>query len=445
MFPKEFEERMKKILKSEYVDFENAMNEAPQKAFHVNTKKISVEDFLEICPFEVEKIPYAENGFYFSEEKIGNHPFHHAGMIYVQEPSAQAPVNCINPEPDWTVLDMCAAPGGKTSQIACQIPDGFLFSNEYVSSRCKILSGNIERMGYENVAVINCDAQTIGKNFTEFFDLIICDAPCSGEGMFRKEENAISQWSMENVEKCAVRQLEILENIKASLKKGGIMVYSTCTYSLDENEELIETFLKNNPDFYLIETPEEIKLSSSQGIGNSKNIEYTRRFYPHVNKGEGQFVAVLKKEEVENTPKEIKDILLPLTKQEEKIVWEFLDETLISYNKKKIKKHNGSIIYIDENIKIPKVPVFLCGVKLGTVQKNYFQPHHQLFTALGHLFRNKINLTNDEAEKYLHGETIPCEFDKGWCAVCIKNVAMGGGKAVNKTLKNHYPKGLRTL
>jgi len=442
MFPKEFEERMKELLKNEYEAFESALNEAPVKAFHVNTKKISVEDFLKINPFDTEKIPYAKNGFYFSDGKIGNHPYHHAGMIYVQEPSAQAPVNCIKPEKDWKVLDMCAAPGGKSSQIACQIPNGFLFSNEYVSSRCKILSGNIERMGYENTAVINCDAQTIGKNFTEYFDLIICDAPCSGEGMFRKEENAVSEWSLENVEKCAIRQLEIIENIKNALKKGGTLVYSTCTYSLEENEELIKTFLENNPDFYLTETPEEIKNNSSQDIGN---MEYTRRFYPHINKGEGQFVAVLKKKEGENTPKEIKDTLLPLTKQEEKIVCEFLDETLTSYDKKKIKKHNDSIIYIDEDIKIPKVPVFLCGVKLGTVQKNYFQPHHQLFTALGHLFRKKINLSLKEAEKYLHGETIPCEFNKGWCAVCIEDVAMGGGKAVNKTLKNHYPKGLRTL
>ncbi len=442
MFPKEFEKRMKELLKNEYEAFESALSEAPVKAFHVNTKKISVEDFLKINPFDTEKIPYAENGFYFSDGKIGNHPYHHAGMIYVQEPSAQAPVNCIKPEKDWKVLDMCAAPGGKSSQIACQIPNGFLFSNEYVSSRCKILSGNIERMGYENTAVINCDAQTIGKNFTEYFDLIICDAPCSGEGMFRKEENAVSEWSLENVEKCAIRQLEIIENIKNALKKGGTLVYSTCTYSLEENEELIKTFLENNPDFYLTETPDEIKNNSSQGIGN---MEYARRFYSHINKGEGQFVAVLKKEMGENSPKEIKDILLPLTKQEEKIACEFLDEALTSYDKKKIKKHNDSIIYIDENIKIPKVPVFLCGVKLGTVQKNYFQPHHQLFTALGHLFRKKINLSLNEAEKYLHGETIPCEFDKGWCAVCIENVAMGGGKAVNKTLKNHYPKGLRTL
>lgn len=202
--PTEFCERMKGLLGDSYGDFLKSYTETPVRAFRVNTDKISVEEFLKINPFDTEKIPYVENGFYFTDEKIGNHPFHHAGMIYVQEPGAMAPAECIDLEPDWCVLDMCSAPGGKSSQLKNKLGEnGILVSNEIIPSRCKILTGNVERLGLKNVVTTCMDTGKLAKNFPDSFDLIMVDAPCSGEGMFRKDDVAIDEWSEDNVKNCA--------------------------------------------------------------------------------------------------------------------------------------------------------------------------------------------------------------------------------------------------
>lgn len=233
MLPIDFTKRMKKLLGEEYGKFEASYSEDPVRSFRINTNKISKENFEKINPFGGEKIPYAENGFYFSGDGIGNHPYHHAGMIYIQEPSAMAAVESVDIQPDWNILDLCASPGGKSTQAASQNPDGVLVSNEIVLSRCKTLTGNIERMGFQNVITTCADAKRIAALYNEAFDLVIVDAPCSGEGMFRKDENAQKEWSVENVLHCAERQREILDKIKTTVKPGGLLLYSTCTFSLE--------------------------------------------------------------------------------------------------------------------------------------------------------------------------------------------------------------------
>ena len=225
--PSEFSKRMKTLLGNEYEKYEKALLEEPVRAFRVNSDKISCKDFEKINIFGNKKIPYVENGYYLEFDKIGNHPFHHAGLIYVQEPGAMAPAECIDIRPDWKILDMCAAPGGKSTQIKNKLGEnGVLVSNEIIPSRCKILTGNIERLGLKNVVTTCMDTKKLAKTFPKTFDLIMVDAPCSGEGMFRKEEISIDEWSSENVRMCAERQKEILENAVCALKDGGYIVYA---------------------------------------------------------------------------------------------------------------------------------------------------------------------------------------------------------------------------
>ena len=448
MLPIDFLNRMKEILGAEYDRFLSAYSENPVRSFRVNTNKISKENFEKVNPFGGEKIPYEENGFYFSCDGIGNHPYHHAGMIYIQEPSAMAAVASVNIQPDWNILDLCASPGGKSTQAAAQNTDGILVSNEIVPSRCKTLTGNIERMGFRNVITTCADAKRIASLYGEVFDLVIVDAPCSGEGMFRKDENAQKEWSIENVLHCAQRQSEILDEIKTTVKPGGFLLYSTCTFSLEENEKNVDLFLSTNKNFELIEVNDCVKKYTSDGIKfvgcNTDNIALCRRFYPHIARGEGQFIALMKKTDgfgIEELPP---NALGEISKNEQNIIFDFLDETLTDYNKNAVKKYKENFVYFDSDFPVPN-GAFSCGVTIGSLQKKYIKPHHQFFSAMGNLFKQKIELNTEQAKKYIHGETVDCDFDKGWCVVTIDGCPIGGAKAVNGTAKNHYPKGLRTL
>ena len=224
--PQEFLERMKCLLGEQYEDFIKSYDLAPVKAFRVNTDRISLSDFEKINIFGKEKIPYVKNGFYLDYDKVGNHPYHHAGLIYVQEPAAMAPSECIDIEPDWKILDMCAAPGGKSTQLKNKLGEkGILVSNEIIPSRCKILTGNIERLGLHNTITTCMDTAKLSNTFPKTFDLIMVDAPCSGEGMFRKDDIAIEEWSVDIVEMCAKRQAEILENAVKLLNVYTIVVF----------------------------------------------------------------------------------------------------------------------------------------------------------------------------------------------------------------------------
>ena len=332
--PKEYESRMKALLREDFESYLNELQNPPVKAFRVNTDKISLEDFEKINVFGAEKIPYVENGYYLDYEKVGNHPYHHAGLIYVQEPAAMAPAECVDIKPDWFVLDMCAAPGGKSTQLKNKLGEnGVLVSNEIISSRCKILTGNIERLGLKNTVVTCMDTEKLASRFQNTFDLVMVDAPCSGEGMFRKEEIAVSEWSNENVLMCAKRSAEILENAVKTLKSGGYIVYATCTFSLEENEMTIDAFLQNHPEFELVPANERVVKSTADGVKFSgckcENIHFARRFYPHIAKGEGQFMAVL-----HHKGEKMTNALYNAPKPKiDKIITDFLDDTLINYDK----------------------------------------------------------------------------------------------------------------
>ncbi|MBR3788403.1 MAG: RNA methyltransferase [Clostridia bacterium] len=446
--PIDFENRMKNLLGDEFESYKNSLEEEPVRSFRINTNKISLEDFNKIDVFNTEKIPYSPTGFYFDYEKIGNHPYHHAGMIYVQEPGAMAPAECMELEDDWVILDMCSAPGGKSTQLRNKLGEkGILVSNEIIPSRCKILTSNIERLGLKNTITTCMDSGRLARLYPETFDLIMVDAPCSGEGMFRKEQIAIDEWSKENVEKCAIRQMEILENSSKCLKNGGYIVYATCTFSLEENEMLIDAFLNSHPEFELLRVNEEVEKNTSDGIFfdgcRCENIHYTRRVYPHKNKGEGQFMALL-----HNTDPERQTELKKSKSRNLKIdetVFDFLDSVLTTYDKDSVKMNNDTPIYFTGDFDTTKATVYMKGVTIGEIKKNYIQPHHQFFMAMGESFKRKIELSVDseEIKKYLHGEEFSTTCENGWAVVTINGCSLGGVKVVNGRAKNHYPKGLR--
>lgn len=447
--PVEFTERMKKLLGDEFEEFISAVNGNPVKGFRVNTEKIILEDFEKINVFGKEKIPYIENGFYLDFEKAGNHPYHHAGMIYIQEPGAMAPAECVKIEKDWKILDMCASPGGKSTQMKNKLGEkGILVSNEIVPSRCKILTGNIERLGLKNCITTCMDTSRLAKTFPETFDLIMVDAPCSGEGMFRKDDTAISEWSVQNVKMCAERQAEILENAVKCLKDGGYIVYATCTFSLEENEMTVANFLGNHPEFEIVPVAEKVKNHTSDGIFydgcTCENIRFARRFYPHKSKGEGQFMAVLRNK---NERYESRKAAQKKQEKIDKSVFDFLDSTLAYYDKENVLLYNGNPVYFTPDFEVKKGTAFSCGVTVGEICKNYIKPHHQFFMAMGKNFKRKIELSpeSDEIKKYLRGEEFATDCENGWAVVTVNGASVGGVKVSGGKAKNHYPKGLRIV
>ena len=364
----------------------------------------------------------------------------------MQDPGAMSALSAIDIEPDWWVADLCSAPGGKSSQVAERLGEGgFLLSNEYVPKRAKIVVSNFERLGVRRALVTSLDTADIARMFDSRFDLVVCDAPCSGEGMFRKSEDAVEMWSEEGVALCAARQKEIIENACRLVKGGGYLLYSTCTYSREENEDVVGYLLENHPEFRLVPVKEELRSATHDGLP-----PYTesRRFYPHVTPGEGQFVALLKKDDDGKPCKiNIKDDSRPLSKQEESAVLSFFRESLKEIPEGRLRKVGENIVLIEHGCPIPARGVFMSGILIGEVRGGMIIPSHQLYTTLGGLFKRQIELSPypELVEKYLLGEEIesPDADARGFVAILFRGAPLGGGKASGGRIKNHYPKGLR--
>lgn len=456
MLPEKFEKRMKSLLGDDFSDFERAMNEEAVRALRVNLIKSSPEALLARGTLKLSEISYADNAFFENgSEKIGRTPEHHAGEIYVQDPGAIAALSALDIKRGWHVLDLCAAPGGKSSQAAERIGDeGFILANEYVPKRAKILVSNFERLGIKNAMVTSLDTAEFKKHFDGHFDLVILDAPCSGEGMFRKNAEAVSEWSEENVILSAKRQKEILENAAPLVKSGGYLLYSTCTFSLEENEMQIDGFLSRHPEFTLQKCRDELISATSDGISFegalSENLNLTRRFYPHVSRGEGQFAALMKKETAEAPKKQTilyKDASREPSREEMRALTDFFRENLVKTPDGKIRKCGENLVLISHGVPLLPKSVFSAGVLIGELSKGTFHPSHQFFSAYGKLFKRQLSLKSDDARlsRYLSGEEIDApEIDgRGFVAVLYENAPLGGGKLSSGRLKNHYPKGLR--
>ena len=403
--PIEFEKKMKAFLGNEWDDFLYSYDNNRFQALRFNTLKVqSPEERMRILKTlkisSDKKVSWANEAYYFDENvRPGKHPYHEMGLYYIQEPSAMSAAALLAPKPGMRVLDLCAAPGGKSTQLATYLGDsGLLVSNEINTQRSRILSQNIERMGIKNAIVTNEDSFVLASHFPGFFNAIQVDAPCSGEGMFRKLPEAIEQWSMENVAICAARQKEILDNAAVMLKPGGTIVYSTCTFSKEENEDVIEYFLERHPDFTL---------------------EEMERFWPHKVDGEGHFVAKLvrrgcvdtdlkadRKTKKNKNSKNRKNETKPaLTKENMKLLSEFLDET-ISEDMAAWIKNSRLVMFGEQLYRLPDMEVDIKGLKvqraglhIGEFKKQRFEPSHSLALALKlNDAKNVVKLTCDNPQ-----------------------------------------------
>lgn len=456
--PIEFEKKMKAFLGDEWDDFLYSYDNNRFQALRFNTLKVQSQEermrILKVLGISSDKrVSWADEAYYFDENvRPGKHPYHEMGLYYIQEPSAMSAAALLAPKPGMRVLDLCAAPGGKSTQLATYLGDsGLLVSNEINTQRSRILSQNIERMGIKNAIVTNEDSFVLASHFPGFFNAIQVDAPCSGEGMFRKLPEAIEQWSMENVAICAARQKEILDNAAVMLKPGGMIVYSTCTFSKEENEDVIEYFLERHPDFTL---------------------EEMERFWPHKVDGEGHFVAKLvrrgcvdtdlkadRKTKKNKNSKNRKNETKPaLTKENMKLLSEFLDET-ISEDMAAWIKNSRLVMFGEQLYRLPDMEVDIKGLKvqraglhIGEFKKQRFEPSHSLALALKlSEAKNVVKLTWDDPQTtgFFNGQSVmlsdeqTAECKKGWALVCVDGYTAGWGKVNGTQVKNHYPKGLR--
>ena len=426
--PAEFLERMKNELGENFAGFLKSYDNPPQKGIRVNTLKISVEDFEKISPLPLDgRTAWEERGFYIKQsDGAGRTVEHAAGMYYSQEPSAMSPVAGLGVKKGDRVLDLCAAPGGKTTQIAAYLQgEGELVANDVDLKRCEILKSNLERLGVRNCIVTFSKPKALAEHYPDYFDKILVDAPCSGEGMFKKEENAIPEWSLENVRVCALRQTEILGAAYGMLAGGGRMVYSTCTFARQEDEEQVEGFLKAHPDMELLEM---------------------RKLYPHEVRGEGHFYAVMQKKSGEKT--ELKPVQYKCDKLYENLYREWESETLKI--KIPILNQRGPSLYgFFAPVHVPRLGcgVILrgAGVFLGSPSNDgkRFEISHNLAMCLNKDEAKCVEVDRDTALKYLRGLTFECGSSNGWRLVTYLNCPLGWCKVVNGIAKNHLPKGLR--
>lgn len=446
--PEEFKDRMKKLLGEEYDEYIATYERKKVQGIRVNTLKIDRDSFKKISPFELKApIPWEERGFYIEEEKPGKHPYHAAGLYYVQEPSAMAVASSLGIKKGDRVLDLCAAPGGKSTQAASYLEgEGVLVANEIEGKRARILSENIERCGIKNAIVTNNSPDELEKHFLGYFDRIIVDAPCSGEGMFKKEEAAIDEWSLENVIRCSIRQKNILESAEKMLKPGGYLIYSTCTFSLEENEMIIEDFLNKHNNFKIAEIDKKDGFSRGfYDLVNNIELRKSIRLFPHKLRGEGHFMCLLQKQDGDNWSE--KPFKSNIKREDLKDYIAFIKDNLkISIDKNMFLA--GENLY-SLPVGIPEIKglrILRAGIHLGSFKKNRFEPNHALAMVLKHgeAIRDvKLNYRSNEVLSYLRGDTLPADIEDGWYIVNVDGYPLGWGKVSRGILKNHYPKGLR--
>lgn len=475
--PEKFAKRMQDMLGEAYPAFLRSYDEEKYQSLRVNTLKGEKEQFVALASFTTGEVAWEKNGFYYGADvQPGKHPWHEAGVYYIQEASAMAPAAYLEAKPGERILDLCAAPGGKTTQIASYIQGkGLLVCNEIHPQRAKILAENVERMGIANALVTNETPQKLADVFDGFFDRILVDAPCSGEGMFRKNEEAQTEWSPENVQLCADRQDEILDCADGMLKPNGRLVYSTCTFAPEENEGSIARFLQRHPDYEILEVPLLGGMESGVPSWGDTNtlLARTVRLWPHKCKGEGHYLAVLQKKgeagasyegfskygyeygvfpEKDGNAKGKKGKEKGKTKTDVvKLVSAFQEENLKT---DLFSIENQGLLTFGEQVYLlPKgmpalhgLKVLRPGLHLGTIKKERFEPSHALALYLKPQQAVRVmELSEQESQAaaFIQGQTLNHEGEKGWYLITVDGYSLGWGKLAGQVMKNHYPKGLR--
>ncbi|MGM9858667.1 MAG: NOL1/NOP2/sun family putative RNA methylase [Bacilli bacterium] len=429
----DFAEHLKKYLSSDEINkLITSFNDEDEHALLLNTKKVSKESFLNIFP-NIIPHPIVKNGFLYNKEEyqFGKNYMHDAGVYYLQEPSAMIVAHLLNPNENDIVLDMCAAPGGKTIQSSLLMNnDGIIIANDLSYPRAKILSSNVERMGRKNVIVTSMDLHRLNHLFKGKFTKIILDAPCSGSGMFRKDPKFIEDWTYEKVLKCSQTQKELIDLAYELLKDDGTLVYSTCSYSYEENEEVIQYALNKYQNLEILDIEENKYFKTYQNLGI--------HLFPSIFKGEGHYICLLHK--IGNPSSST----LPTIKSQTKLTKDLLNFlNQYNLNSNNIININNSIYLQPYNMDLSNISTLRIGLKICEINKNNIVPDY----ALSHYLdsSNSIELTEVQKDMYLHGETfsIDKKLSNGYYIVSYNRINLGFVKYVDGILKNHYPKGLR--
>ncbi|MBR6794004.1 MAG: hypothetical protein IKM48_06605 [Clostridia bacterium] len=419
----------------EWIDLAPWVDQPPLEGVRFNPKKLDRKTFETLAPFALRPSPFYEEGYYLPEgETDGNHPYHLAGMYYFQEPSAMSAVTALQLQGEERVLDLCAAPGSKATAIASRLTGGLLVANEIQASRARILMENMERMGVSRAVITNNDSAAIAGALPEYFDKVLVDSPCSGEGMFRKYPRILEEWTEDLVALCRERSREVLENAAKTLRPGGRLVYSTCTFNLEENEKTILWFLENHPDFHVVDT------GISGGRAGFLGLHQAVRIFPE-DGGEGHFVCAMEREGAAEGRK------APLFKAEKHLeaaeaLRELLKEPLHGN-----LLQRGSYYYLaDEDLPNPAgLRILRAGRQVLELKGRQWKPAHHLPMSLPkEAFRYALELDLAEARRYVNGQTVPCK-ERGYGVVTVAGVPLGWIKSSDGVGKNHYPKGLRTL
>jgi 16S rRNA C967 or C1407 C5-methylase (RsmB/RsmF family)/NOL1/NOP2/fmu family ribosome biogenesis protein len=454
-FPEEFRARMAELLgPQETAELLRALSE-PAVGLRVNSLRLTPERFLEIAPFQLEPLPFPEEGFRVTGgPRPGRHPFHDAGLYYLQDPGAMAVGALVDPRPGERVLDLAAAPGGKATHLAARMRGrGLLVANDVSPARARELAGNLERCGVRNALVLTEPADRLAERFSGWFDRVLLDAPCSGESMFPKSEAARSDWSPAAVLGCARRQGDLILEAARMVRPGGLLVYSTCTFSPEENEGVVAALLTARPDFELAELPPIPGADAARADwlgpvdGPAPDLSRALRLWPQRVPGAGHFVAAFRR--IGGEPSREPDPQRPsLSRESREWFGAFAADSLVEKVPEERIHDWRSELYLlpPETPELEGLRVVRPGWWLGTPAKRRFEPSHALALGLDAAgARRVVELDPDspEAAAFLHGETLSRPGEAGWALVAVEGFALGWGKRVGSTVKNHFPKGLR--
>lgn len=442
---REFLDSMKSLLgEEEFKAYLDSFEEERIYGLRVNTLKISPEAFEEKADFNLQPVPWISNGFYYDgDSRPSKDPYYYAGLYYLQEPSAMTPASLLPLVPGDRVLDLCAAPGGKSTELGARLKGkGVLVSNDISSSRAKALLKNLQLWGIENISVTSETPEKLSSAFGEFFDKILVDAPCSGEGMFRKDEKMIKSYAEHGPDYYAPIQRQIVDQAISMLVPGGFLLYSTCTFSTREDEEVIKWALLSHEEMELCPLP--LFEGASPGIG----LEGCLRLFPHRVRGEGHFVALLRKKERAKGRTEA--LCKPVTKALPEDLASFLAMVKRPFDPARILIRSGLVYYLPEKLPLVKLRTLCTGLFMGELKKNRFEPGQALAMAIKkEEFPETVSFSREDERviRYLKGETISLKETegpvKGWCLVCVDNFPLGFAKGTGQTLKNKYYPGWR--
>lgn len=457
--PETFVSKMKRLLGSDYENYEKCFDLPRHYGLRVNTAKISVDEFLKIAPWPLRPVPWIENGFYYDGDvyQPARHPYYFAGLYYLQEPSAMTPANRLPIDPGDRVLDVCAAPGGKATELGARLNGtGVLAANDLSSSRAKGLLKNLELFGIGNVLVLCEEPGKLVPCFQEYFDKILIDAPCSGEGMFRKDKKMIRAWEEHGPEYFSRIQKSIITQAARMLAPGGMLLYSTCTFDPEENEKTIEYLLQEYPEFQICDLRPYAGFSPGipeETNGKNPDLFRTVRIFPHRMEGEGHYLALLKKGgEQSRRPESVRTGKGKGKLPEE--LTEFFSLISREFDPARVEIRSGKVYYMPEGLPSMKGIRFLrTGLLLGELKKNRFEPSQALAMNLKkaeYSYTLDFSVRDDRVVKYLKGETLDVEDlvspkEKGWYLVCVDGYPLGFGKLANQTLKNKYLPGWRWM